>query len=82
MRKLASLLAVIAIFLTVLPAAAKSSDPTAQGDKMNRSNSIYCLQMSRAPVVTYQGRISPATCSALAAVGCWLVAGDLPFVGN
>ncbi|MGL4650323.1 MAG: S8 family serine peptidase, partial [Caldilineaceae bacterium] len=58
MRKLASLLAVIAILLTVIPVSAKG-DPTARGNGKIESggSSAYIVQMVDPPVVAYRGGV-------------------------
>lgn len=57
MRKFASLLAVVAILLTILPVSAKGGDATTGNGKGAGTNSAYIVQMSEMPVVAYEGGI-------------------------
>ena len=60
-KKAASLLAVIAILLTTIPAFAVGSDPTARGSAKtgrNAGSNIYIVQLSGPPAAAYEGGVA------------------------
>ncbi len=63
MKKLVTLLVLIALLVSVIPAGAAGGDTTAPGQAKKIGNNAYIVQMSGAPVVAYQGGIPgfPAT---------------------